>query len=264
MRTPGPTGGPPVFGSDEVHRSGPEARVVSTGMAAGTILLVEDEQSIASLVSLYLENEGYTVEHVADGAQALGAVERLRPSLVILDLMLPGMDGVEICKRLRQAGDELPIVMLTARDTEIDRVLGLELGADDYVAKPFSPRELVARVKAILRRAARGAGPVDDDDPAIRIAGVEVDEARHRVLSGGVEVTLTAKEFDLLAFLARNRGIVFTRERLLDRVWGYERPVDTRTVDSHVKSLRQKLGDAGALVVTVRGVGYKVDAGDDA
>jgi DNA-binding response OmpR family regulator len=230
-------------------------------MAEGSILLVEDEQSIASLVSLYLSNEGYTVTHVADGAQAIAAVERVRPELVILDLMLPGMDGIEICRRLRSSDQQVAIVMLTARDTEIDRVLGLELGADDYVAKPFSPRELVARVKAVLRRA-RGPGAADaapDEVPIIRLGGIEVDEARHEVRAGDREVTLTAKEFDLLVFLARNRGIVFTREKLLDRVWGYERPVDTRTVDSHVKSLRQKLGENGALVKTVRGVGYKAD-----
>ena len=237
-------------------------RLVSTAMAEGTVLLVEDEQSIASLVSLYLTNEGYTVEHIADGAEAIAAVERFRPSLVILDLMLPGMGGMEICRRLRQSSEALPIVMLTARDTEVDRVVGLELGADDYITKPFSPRELVARVKAILRRAAREtASPGASGDPPIVVGDVEIDEARHRVIAGGEDITLTAKEFDLLAFLARNRGIVFTREKLLDRVWGYERPVDTRTVDSHVKSLRQKLGEAGAVVKTIRGVGYKVDAG---
>jgi len=229
-------------------------------MADGTILLVEDEQSIASLVSLYLKNEGYAVEHVADGALALSAAERIRPSLVILDLMLPGMDGIEVCRRLRASDANLPIVMLTARDAEMDRVLGLELGADDYIAKPFSPRELVARVKAVLRRTARAAGSVDDAPALIRIAAIEIDESRHEVRAGDRAVTLTAKEFHLLSFLARNRGIVFSREKLLDRVWGYERAVDTRTVDSHVKSLRQKLGDAGAVVKTVRGVGYKVDA----
>ena len=235
------------------------ARVVSTSMAERSILLVEDEQSIASLVSLYLSNEGYAVTHIADGAQALDAVERVRPALVILDLMLPGMDGIEICRRLRSSNSRVPIVMLTARDTELDRVLGLELGADDYVPKPFSPRELVARVKAVLRRATGPASEAGDEQPIIRIGGIEVDEARHEVRADGQDVTLTAKEFDLLVFLARNRGIVFTREKLLDRVWGYERPVDTRTVDSHVKSLRQKLGEAGAVVKTVRGVGYKAD-----
>ena len=243
-------------------RNGDGRRVVSNGMAAGTILLVEDEQSIASLVTLYLSNDGFTVEHISDGAQALEAVARLRPSLVILDVMLPGMDGVEICRRLRRESEDLPIMMLTARDTEVDRVLGLELGADDYVTKPFSPRELVARVKAVLRRSGRAAAG-DEVPVVLSVGGVEIDEARHEVRTAGGDVTLTAKEFDLLAFLARNRGIVFSRDRLLDRVWGYERAVDTRTVDSHVKSLRQKLGEAGSVVKTVRGVGYKVDADGD-
>ena len=227
-------------------------------MTEAMILVVEDEQSIASLVTLYLTNEGFRVSQIADGTQALEAVERVKPDLVILDVMLPGMDGVEICRRLRAAGDGLPIVMLTARDAEVDRILGLELGADDYITKPFSPRELVARVKAVLRRTTRGG---DEDEPEVlRVADVEIDLARREVRTGEQAVTLTAKEFDLLAFLTRNRGIVFSRERLLDRVWGYERPVDTRTVDSHVKSLRQKLGTAGSVVLTVRGVGYKVDA----
>jgi two-component system, OmpR family, response regulator len=243
-----------------MSRNGQQPRVVSSGMTAGTILLVEDEQSIASLVSLYLSNEGFAVEHITDGSIALSAVARLKPSLVILDVMLPGMDGVEICRRLRRDSEDLPIVMLTARDTEVDRVLGLELGADDYVTKPFSPRELVARVKAVLRRAGRAGG--DDEAAAVlQVGDVEIDEARHEVRASGLDVTLTAKEFDLLLFLARNRGIVFSREKLLDRVWGYERPVDTRTVDSHVKSLRQKLGAGGTVVKTVRGVGYKADAG---
>jgi len=246
-----------------MSRNGDARRVVSSGMAAGTILLVEDEQSIASLVSLYLSNEGFTVEHITDGALALAAVERVKPSLVILDVMLPGMDGVEICRRLRRDGDDLPIMMLTARDTEVDRVLGLELGADDYVTKPFSPRELVARVKAVLRRSGRAAA-ADEVAAVITVGAIEIDEARHEVRTTAGGVTLTAMEFDLLVFLARNRGIVFSREKLLDRVWGYERAVDTRTVDSHVKSLRQKLGDAGTVVKTVRGVGYKVDGDGDA
>jgi DNA-binding response OmpR family regulator len=229
-------------------------------MAEGTILVVEDEQSIASLVTLYLSNEGYRVTHIADGARALDAVAEFRPDLLVLDLMLPGMDGVEICKRLRARGDAVPIVMLTARDSEVDRVLGLELGADDYVAKPFSPRELVARVKAVLRRSTPVTA-TEEEPEILRVAGIQIDEARREVRVDGSPVTLTAKEFDLLAFLTRNRTLVFSRERLLDRVWGYERPVDTRTVDSHVKSLRAKLGDAGAVVQTVRGVGYKVDGG---
>ena len=226
-------------------------------MTESTILVVEDESSLASLVTLYLSNEGFRVTHIADGAQALEAVERVKPDLVILDLMLPGMDGIEICRKLRAGGDALPIVMLTARDAEVDRVLGLELGADDYITKPFSPRELVARVKAVLRRSSRGG---EEELEVLRVADVEIDLARREVVADDRPVTLTAKEFDLLAFLTRNRGIVFSRDRLLDRVWGYERPVDTRTVDSHVKSLRAKLGASGGIVMTVRGVGYKVDA----
>ena len=227
-------------------------------MSDATILLVEDEENIASLVALYLRNDGYTVEHVGDGASAINAAERIKPSLVILDVMLPGMDGLEVCRRLR-AHSKVPIIMLTARDGEIDRVLGLELGADDYVTKPFSPRELVARVKAVLRR----AEPDDAQAPAderLSLGTVTIDLARRDVLVGEQHVELTAREFDLLAFLIRNRGIVFSRDRLLERVWGYERPVDTRTVDSHVKSVRQKLGDGGTIVKTLRGVGYKADA----
>ncbi|MGH2786240.1 MAG: response regulator [Actinomycetota bacterium] len=226
-------------------------------MNGSTILVVEDEQSIASLVTLYLTNEGFRVAQIADGARALAEVERVKPDLVILDVMRPGMDGVEICRRLRAANDALPIVMLTARDAEVDRVLGLELGADDYITKPFSPRELVARVKAVLRRSVRAT---DEEPEVLRVGDVVIDLARREVSAGDELVTLTAKEFDLLTFLTRNRGIVFSRDRLLDRVWGYERPVDTRTIDSHVKSLRAKLGASGSIVLTVRGVGYKVDA----
>jgi DNA-binding response OmpR family regulator len=226
-------------------------------MPSGTILLVEDEENIASLVELYLRNDGFAVTHVANGADAVTEAERLHPILVILDVMLPGLDGLEVCRRLRAQGNT-PIIMLTARDGEVDRVLGLELGADDYVTKPFSPRELVARVKAVLRRTAAASEP--SVDGLLELGPVRVDEARHEVLVEGAAVELTAREFDLLAFLIRNRGIVFGRDRLLERVWGYERPVDTRTVDSHVKSLRQKLGAGGVIVQTVRGVGYK--AGD--
>jgi two-component system response regulator RegX3 len=222
-------------------------------------LLVEDEENIASLVQLYLRNDGYTVEHVANGNDAVAAAERTHPALVILDVMLPGLDGLEVCRRLRASGN-IPIIMLTARDGEVDRVLGLELGADDYVTKPFSPRELLARVKAVLRRTNAPSDPDAAEREVLVLAPVRVDLARRDVRAAGEHVDLTAREFDLLAFLIRNRGIVFSRDRLLERVWGYERPVDTRTVDSHVKSLRQKLGDdAAAIVQTVRGVGYKAD-----
>jgi len=236
------------------HRGAP---LPSAAMSGGTILLVEDEQNIASLVSLYLRNEGYTVEHVTDGASALAAAQRIEPVLVILDVMLPGIDGLEVCRRLR-ASSAVPIIMLTARDGEVDRVLGLELGADDYVTKPFSPRELVARVKAVLRRLDRPDEPAARAD-TLAVGEVAIDVDRRIVTVAGEPAELTAKEFDLLAFLARNRGIVFSRDRLLQTVWGYERPVDTRTVDSHVKSLRQKLGAGGVVVQTVRGVGYKAE-----
>ncbi len=221
------------------------------------ILLVEDEPNIASLVEMYLRNDGFDVVHATDGPRALDEVGRQRPDLVILDIMLPGMDGIEVCKRLR-ADRPVPIIMLTARDSEVDRVLGLELGADDYVTKPFSPRELVARVRAVLRRA-EGSPAAAEEHEVLRLAEVTADTGRRSVTVAEREVQLTAREFDLLAFLLRNRGIVCPRSTLLERVWGYERPVDTRTVDSHVKSLRQKLGPGGAIVQTVRGVGYKAD-----
>ncbi|MBW3589197.1 MAG: response regulator transcription factor [Actinobacteria bacterium] len=223
-------------------------------MAEGRILIVEDEKNIASLVTLYLENEGFRVNHVTDGSKALDAVRRFEPDLVVLDVMLPGMDGTEICRRLRAEGD-IPIIMLTARDQEVDKVVGLELGADDYVTKPFSPRELVARVKAVLRRTSECSGKTEKF--SLGVLSLDVD--RRQVTVDGSPVELTAREFDLLAFLVRNRGIVFSRDRLMERVWEYDHPVDSRTVDSHVKSLRQKLGSAADLIKTVRGVGYKAD-----
>lgn len=221
-----------------------------------SILVVEDEPNIASLVETYLSREGYAVTRVDDGAKALEAADRIRPSLVILDVMLPGIDGLEVCRRLR-ARSRVPVIMLTAKDQEIDRVVGLELGADDYVTKPFSPRELVARVKAVLRR----AEAAEEEGPETLSLGiVAMDLSRRETRVGDRKVELTPKEFDLLAFLMRNRGIVFSRDRLLERVWGYERPVDTRTIDSHVRSLRAKLGPDGDVVKTVRGVGYRGEA----
>jgi len=231
-------------------------------VAAGKpILVVEDEHNIASLVKLYLSNEGFSVAWVADGSKALDEADRLQPALVILDLMLPGLDGLEICRRLRSRS-RVPVIMLTARDSEIDRIVGLELGADDYITKPFSPRELVARVKAVLRRTEEAGGPgkAEADLAVLSLGAVVVDPARREARAGDRPVELTAKEFDLLAFLIRNRGIVFSRDRLLERVWGYVQPVDSRTVDSHVRSLRAKLGDAAGIVKTLRGVGYKAEA----
>jgi DNA-binding response OmpR family regulator len=221
----------------------------------GLVLVVEDERPIAELVRLYLSRDGFGVHVEHDGQAGLAAAGKLRPVACILDIALPGMDGTDMCRRMRQTGDWTPIIFLTARDDEIDRVLGLELGADDYVTKPFSPRELVARVKALLRRA---AGPPDGD--RLRHLGpVTLDPGRRLVLVAGCPVDLTPTEFDLLGHLITRPGRVFTREELLASVWGYAAHSGTRTVDVHVAQLRGKLGHAAALIRTVRGVGYTAD-----
>ncbi|GAA0810280.1 response regulator transcription factor [Spirilliplanes yamanashiensis] len=222
----------------------------------GLVLVVEDERPIADLVRLYLSRDGFGVHTEHDGAAGLAAARRLRPVACVLDIALPGLDGTEVCRRLRADGDWTPVLFLTARDDEIDRVLGLELGADDYLTKPFSPRELVARVKAVLRRT---AGPPDGD--RVRELGpVQLDPARRRVTLSGAPLALTATEFDLLGHLLARPGRVFTREELLAAVWGYASVAGTRTVDVHVAQVRAKLGDAAALIRTVRGVGYTADA----
>ncbi|NJC84622.1 response regulator transcription factor [Planosporangium mesophilum] len=221
----------------------------------GLVLVVEDERPIADLVRLYLARDGFGVHVEHDGAAGLAAARRLRPVACILDIALPGLDGTDVCRRLREAGDWTPVIFLTARDDEIDRIVGLELGADDYVTKPFSPRELVARVKALLRRA---AGP-QGEDPVRRLGPITVDPGRRLVDVGGTPVTLTPTEFDLLGHLVSRPGRVFTREELLASVWGYAAHAGTRTVDVHVAQLRGKLGDAAALIHTVRGVGYTAD-----
>ena len=220
----------------------------------GTIVVVEDDPNIADLVDLYLRREGFRVIQAADGTTGLAAISREKPRLAILDLGLPGgIDGLEICRRVRAEG-ALPVLMLTARDDEIDRILGLELGADDYVTKPFSPRELVARVRAILRRA-DGPAPAR---PEVRTVGaVEVDPGRREARVGGAVVPLAAREFDLLQFLADNVGLALSRQQLLDGVWGPGWYGDERTVDVHVRQLRRKLGDALPLT-TVWGVGYRL------
>jgi DNA-binding response OmpR family regulator len=219
-----------------------------------SILIVEDEASIASFVALYLKNAGYTVKRAATGAEALGSVAQARPDLIVLDLMLPDIDGVDLCRRIRQRSD-VPILMLTARDEDVDKIIGLEVGADDYLTKPFNPRELVARVKSILRRAApaerRGESRV------MQHGALSVDAGRREVRVGEEEVQLAPKEFDLLWELLDHRGLVLTRDQLLERVWGYTFAGDTRTVDVHVRQVRRKLGDASPIV-TVWGVGYKV------
>ncbi len=230
--------------------------VVTDAGAKGLVLVVEDERPIADLVRLYLRREGFGVQVEHDGAAGLAAARRLRPVAAILDIALPGMEGTEICRRLRADGDWTPIIFLTARDDEVDRILGLELGGDDYVTKPFSPRELVTRVKALLRRA---AGPPDGD--RVRTVGpVSLDPGRRLVTVDGVALALTPTEFDLLGHLLGRPGRVFTREELLAGVWGYAPAAGTRTVDVHVAQVRAKLGGAASLIRTVRGVGYTADA----
>jgi len=220
-----------------------------------TILLVDDEPSIVSLAKMYLEREGFRVESAGDGLLALETVERLRPALVVLDIMLPGADGFEVCRRLRGAGNQVPIIMLTARDEDIDKILGLELGADDYLTKPFNPRELVARVKAILRRIDRPAAP---DAAPLRIADLTIDPARREVSLNGFPVSLRTQEFDLLLTLAGQPGRVFTREQLLEKAWGFDFYGQTRTVDVHIVQLRKRLAGSAVKIETVTGVGYKL------
>jgi DNA-binding response OmpR family regulator len=218
---------------------------------ARSVLLVEDEQSIGRLVRAYLEREGFDVAWVESGEEGLAELARSQWSIVVLDVALPGVDGFEVCRRIRTVSS-LPVLMLTARDDEADRVGGLEVGADDYVTKPFSPRELVARVHAILRRTERAAGP----GRTLRLSDVVLREAAREVDVAGEPVTLTSREFDLLGCLMENEGVVLSREQLLDRVWGGGFPGGTRTVDVHVAQLRRKLGRPG-LIRTVRGAGYK-------
>ena len=221
---------------------------------APSIMVVEDDPSIAALVELYLKDAGYRVAHSTEGERALQHIRARPPKLVILDIGLEGdLDGFEVCRRLRATSD-LPIVLLTARDAEDDRLLGLELGADDYITKPFSPRELVARVKAILRRAEPGRA---DASAVLVVGAVEVDATRREARAGGSPVALATREFDLLQFLAENRGIALSRQQLLDGVWGVGWEGDDRTVDVHVRQLRKKLGD-GLPLATVWGVGYRL------
>ena len=221
-----------------------------------TIVVIEDDPNISDLVAMYLRREGYRVLQADTGEQGLAHLSREPAGLVVVDIGLPGdLDGLDVCRRVRADGNT-PIIMLTARDDEVDRILGLELGADDYVTKPFSPRELVARVRAIMRRAAAPRGP----EPAtLELDGLTVDTARHEVRTAdGVVVALTTREFDLLAFLAQNKGLALSRRQLLDGVWGEGWYGDERTVDVHIRQLRKKLGAAFALT-TVWGVGYRLD-----
>jgi two-component system, OmpR family, response regulator MtrA len=217
-----------------------------------TAVVIEDDEAISALVGAYLEQAGFEVVRECTGEGGLEAVERRQPRFVVLDLGLPDIDGFELCRQLRGGGD-VPILILTARDEEADRVIGLELGADDYLTKPFSPRELVARVRAILRR----VEPTPADTHVIELDGLRVDLRSRSVTVGGTPVALRTLEFELLAELARHAGNVVTRDRLLDRVWGVSFAGGTRTVDVHVAQLRKKLGRPG-LIQTVRGVGYRI------
>jgi DNA-binding response OmpR family regulator len=217
----------------------------------GTVLLIEDEPEIADLLRMYLEREGFRLDHAPDGESGLDRLAQRPPRVVLLDLGLPGIDGFEVCRRIRNHGD-VPVIMLTARDAEIDKVVGLELGADDYVAKPFSPRELVARLKAVLRRS--------EDAPAARIitvSGTEIDHGRREArCPDGAVVRPTAREFELLWYLAEHRGLVLSRQQILSSVWGYDYLGETRTIDVHVRQLRRKLPELP--IETVWGVGYRM------
>ena len=227
--------------------------------AAGRVLIVEDDPDIAHLLSHSLKRAGFGIETLSSGQEVIAAVRRQRPDLVLLDLMLPGLDGLEVCRSLR--GDPLtaalPVIMLTARAEESDRIVGLELGADDYITKPFSPNEVVARVRALLRRAHR-----TESHPLLRYGPIIVDIERHVVTVGGEQVSLPLKEFELLEMLLRNSGRVLTRGQLIDRVWGSDYVGDTKTLDVHVKRLRSKVEpdpSAPRHLITVRGLGYKFD-----
>lgn len=222
-----------------------------------TVLIVDDEPSIVELVRFTLEREGYTTTSAGDGQAALAQVAAIHPDLVLLDLMLPKIPGLEVCKTLRQRYPSLPIIILTAKGEETDKVLGLELGADDYITKPFSPRELVARVRAILRRTTASA---DEGNAPLRVGPVVLDPQRYEVTVSGRPVELAPKEFDLLRMLMANKGNVLSRDVLLQKVWGYDFPGDTRTIDVHVVRLRQKIEPDPSQprwIETVRGVGYR-------
>jgi len=227
-------------------------------MANELILLVDDEISIVQLAKLYLEREGFRTQAVGDGLKALEAVQSTRPDLVVLDIMLPGIDGLEVCRRLRADKNPVAILMLTARDDDIDKILGLELGADDYMTKPFNPRELVARVRAILRRSERMAA--ESVEEVLRLGDLVIDPARREVTCKGKALELRTQEFEVLMVLAKHRSLVLSREQLLNLAWGYDFYGQTRTVDVHIAQLRRKLASSSVSIETVTGVGYKLVA----
>ena len=222
---------------------------------AKNILVVEDEPDLRTTLEFNLKSEGYKVKSAADGEAAIKEIVKKVPDLVLLDLMLPDMSGLEVCKQIRNESfsDQVSIIMLTAKGEEVDRVLGFELGADDYVVKPFSVRELMLRISSILKRGSE----TNSSKEQISIGDVEINLASHRVFISGLEIELTAKEFELLKYLAERNGRIQTREVLLEQVWGYNNSVTTRTVDTHIKRLRSKIGEVGSKIETVRGVGYR-------
>ena len=228
-------------------------------MSAELILLVDDEPSITELARMYLERDGFRIQEAADGESALEAVVKHKPALIVLDVMLPKVDGFDVCRRLRSAGNDVPIIMLTARDEDIDKILGLELGADDYLTKPFNPRELVARVKAILRRS---ESKKDSDDKPIHRGDLMIDPATREARLSSRTLDLRAQEFDLLLTLAESPGRVFSREQLLQLAWGFDYYGQTRTVDVHIAHLRKKLDGGSVKIETVTGVGYKLVTGN--
>lgn len=225
-------------------------------MSSELVLVVDDEPSIVQLSRLYLEREGYRVIEAGDGKRALEAIRRDRPALVLLDIMLPEMDGLEVCRSLRAEKNQVPVIMVSARDEDIDKILGLELGADDYLTKPFNPREMVARVKALLRRSTTAVDTETQD--ILHIGDLTIDPARREVLVGGNPIELRTQEFEVLFILARNRGIVMTREKLLSLAWGFDFAGETRTVDMHVSQIRHKLCAATVKIETITGIGYKL------
>ena len=224
-------------------------------MPGELILVVDDEPNIVHLARMYLERDGYRVEAADNGLKALEAVHSLQPSLIVLDIMLPGMDGLEVCRRLQAEQNPAAILMLTARDEDVDKILGLELGADDYMTKPFNPRELVSRVRAILRRGQRIG---TEEATPLHLGNLTIDQVRHEVRIGDNPIDLRRQEFSLLSVLAKHKGLVLTREQLLNLAWGFDYYGETRTVDVHIGSLRKKLSDCSVRIETVTGVGYKL------
>jgi len=226
-------------------------------MERQTVLIVDDEPNIVQLARMYLAREDFQVSSEGDGLVALGTIRTRQPDLVVLDVMLPGLDGFEICRRLRAEGNQVPIIMVTARDEDIDKILGLELGADDYLTKPFNPRELVARVRAVLRR---GAITETGPQPPIQIADLEIDLAGRVIYLNGETIEMRTQEFEVLKVLAENKGIVLSRDQLLSKAWGYDFYGQTRTVDVHIAQIRRKLAHSQVRIETVTGIGYKLVA----